>query len=525
MESKPSKRPKLNRRTLLASGGATSVAALSMVSQANAKTTTQPPVGEEPLTSAQTAARRTSASAPEFKSGARQLIELWADTLAVQGATYGAPIVAMYNLRSTVAVGPDAKAPPGEIWRFMEIASPEIAAESGYVSPNVNVIYGFGFADLRWQPYILTAPNSNGRYYMIELVDMWTNAFFYPAGAKNGYKGGKFALVGPGWTGTLPDGVVRVDCPTRWLELQPRVFVKDTADLSGAREVMNAIKLEPLSVYNGTAAPPRPTYNYAVPRVNPKVASSQMQFDDPLQFWSIFVDAMNENPPPKAQITDVLPQYQYLGIEFGKPWDPKNVKPVFLKAMKKASAAMGPMMSVAAGPLYGTFRGGWGIPPADVGFAGADYLTRAGIAVLGLTANAADEALYYSGYTDTTGAFLNGTKRYTITWKAGELYTDIVPPGFWSVTMYDFVTKLTVPNPINRYDLGGSSPVKKNADGSFTMYVQHDSPGPDKESNWLPAPAGPFWLLLRNYAPSPRTVAALADPETFPTPPPIEVVG
>ena len=441
MESKSS-RGLLNRRNLLASGGAASVAALSMVSQANAQTVQQPSTGEAPATAADTAASKLKATASASASERDRLIKEYAFTLAAQAATYAAPIVAMYNLRSTVAVGPDAKAPPGEFWRFMEIASPKIAAETGYVSPNVNVIYGFGFADLGWQPHILTAPNSNGRYYLIELVDMWTNAFFYPAGAKNGYKGGKFALVGPGWTGTLPDGVTRVDCPTRWLELQPRVFVRDTADLPGARDVMNAIKLEPLSAYSGTAAPPRPTYDYAVPRVNPKVASSQMQFDDPLQFWSIFLDAMNENPPPKAQITEVLRQYRWLGIEFGKPWDPKNVRPVYLEAMKKASAAMGPMMSVAAGPLYGTFRGGWGVGPVDMGNAGADYLTRAGLAVLGLTGNATNEAIYYSGYTDTAGKFLTGQRRYAITWKPGALYTDIVPPGFWSVTMYDFVTKL-----------------------------------------------------------------------------------
>ena len=512
----------LNRGKFLAAGGA-AVAATSMLAKAQAQQA--PATGEEPLTPAQSAARKVGASAPSPASNAAGLIASWSDTLAIQAATYASAIVAMYNLRSTVAVGPGAKAPPGQIWRFMDIASPKIAAESGYVTPNVNVIYGFGFVDLGQEPYILTAPDSNGRYYMIELVDMWTNAFFYPAGAQNGYKGGTFALVGPGWTGTLPNGVTRVDCPTRWVELQPRVYVKDTADLPGARDVMNAIKLQSLSAFNGTSGPAQPTYDYDVPRVNPKVASSQMQFDDPLQFWSIFVSAMNENPPPKAQISDVLPQYRWLGIEFGKPWDSKSVKPVFLEAMKKASAAIAPMMDVAAGPLYGTFRGGWGIPPANVGNAGADYLTRSGIAILGLTANAAQEALYYSAYTDSAGGRLNGAKRYTVTFAPGALYTDIVQPGFWSLTMYDLATKYTVPNPIDRYALGGDSPVKKNADGSFTMYLQHDNPGPDKESNWLPAPPGAFWMLLRNYAPSARTVAALADPATFPTPPPIRVVG
>src|SRR5271170_1036336 len=128
----------------------------------------------------------------------------WAGSLALQAVTYAAPLVAMYNLRATVALGPNAKAPPGQIWRFDDIASPQVAAQSGYVTPNVNVIYGFGFVDLAHEPYILTVPDSHGRYYMVELVDMWTNAFAYPAGERSGYKGGTFALVGPGWAGKLP---------------------------------------------------------------------------------------------------------------------------------------------------------------------------------------------------------------------------------------------------------------------------------------------------------------------------------
>src|SRR5215470_11387495 len=123
-------------------------------------------------------------------------IEAWTGTLAIQAMTYGAPLVAMYNLRSTVAVGPESKAPPNQIWRMEDISTPKLAAESGYVSPNLDVVYGFGFADLGAEPVILTAPDSGGRYYMIEIVDMWTNAFAYPAGGASGYKGGKFALVG-----------------------------------------------------------------------------------------------------------------------------------------------------------------------------------------------------------------------------------------------------------------------------------------------------------------------------------------
>src|SRR5664279_3405318 len=187
-------------------------------------------------------------SSPEAKRA--QAMETWADSLSVQAATFGAQIVAMYNLRATVCFGDKSKASPGKLWLFDEIATPAIAAETGYVTPNVNVLYGFGFADLGKEPYILTAPDSGGRYYMIEIVDMWTNAFAYPAGEHSGYKGGKFALVGPGWKGKLPAGVKRIDSPTRWIELQPRIHVKDEADLPAAQNVIHGIKLQSLSEYN-----------------------------------------------------------------------------------------------------------------------------------------------------------------------------------------------------------------------------------------------------------------------------------
>ena len=176
-----------------------------------------------------------------------EAIKTWSHALAVQAATFAAPLVAMYNLRSTVAVGPDPKAVPNTIWRMEDISTPKLAAESGYVSPNLNVIYGFGFADLGAEPVILTAPDSDGRYYMIEIVDMYTNAFAYPAGGPSGYKGGKFALVGPGWKGELPADVQRIDAPTRWIELQPRVNVKGEADLPAAKKVMQGIVLQTLS--------------------------------------------------------------------------------------------------------------------------------------------------------------------------------------------------------------------------------------------------------------------------------------
>ena len=454
-------------------------------------------------------------SASQYSPEQAAAVSKWAHSLAVQAATFAAPIVGMYNLRQTVATGPNPKAKPGTLWRMPNISTPQLAEESGYVTPNVNTIYGFGFMDLSQEPIILTAPDSHGRYYMIEIVDMWNNAFAYAAGKEAGYKGGTYALVGPGWKGTLPKGVKRIDAPTPWIELQPRVHVKNQDDLKGAQDVLEAIKVKGLSEYEGKAAPAPKAYNYVDPQLNPKVASSQLTFVDPLQFWTIFVDAMNENPPPQSMINAVLQNFKYLGIELGKKWNPDNVDPLFLEEMKKVVPEIGPMM---ANMVYviGPHANGWMATPYNLAEPttppNADYLTAAISAVVGLTANTAVEALYLWGQYDYKMDRLTGEKKYTMTLPADFPYFQVISPGFWSVTMYDLNTNFTVENPINRYTLGSDNDLKKNDDGSITIYLQKDSPGKDKEPNWLPAPAGPFYMAMRNYAPTKAAFDALKDP-------------
>jgi hypothetical protein len=181
---------RLNRRALFASGAAV-VAAGSVLSAVQAQTAGSP-TKPTPATGQDEGPHMSAGQAKAIKS-----METWAGSLALQAATYAAPLVAMYNLRATVAFGAKPKAPPGTIWKFEDIATPTLAAESGYVSPNVNVVYGFGFADLGQEPCVLTAPDSNGRYYMVEVCDMWSTAFAYPVGGPSGYKGGRFAFDGP----------------------------------------------------------------------------------------------------------------------------------------------------------------------------------------------------------------------------------------------------------------------------------------------------------------------------------------
>lgn len=453
-----------------------------------------------------------------------EAIKAWGRSTAVYAATYGSSIVGMYNLRETVAVGPKAKVRANELWRLPNIATPKIAEEAGYVTPNVNTLYGFGFLDLSQEPIVLTAPDSDGRYYMVELIDMWNNAFAYAAGKKVGYKGGKFAVVGPDWKGELPKELKRIDAPTRWVAVQPRIHVKDPGDLAGAQKVLAAITVQGLAEYQGKPAPKPLTYKYETPKLVPKVASSQLRFVDPMQFWSIFVAAMNENPPPKSQIDALMPNFRYLGIEFGKPWNPDKVNPLVLEQMKVAAAEIGPMMNRVA-PIVGTSGNGWVASPYTFGDPGADYLTRGINAVLGLTANVTTEAFYILGSVDAKGELLTGKRNYTITFAPSLPFTQVDPPGFWSVTMYDGVTKLTVENPIDRYSLGSDNKVQMNKDGTFTMYLQAKSPGTDKESNWLPCPEGPFYLLLRTYGPAAAADAALRNPADMKLMPPIVPFG
>ena len=442
-------------------------------------------------------------------------LSAYSQALALSAGTWGAPIVTMYALRHNDAIGPQAKASPNAIWRMEDIATPELSQKAGYVTPNVNTLYGFGFLDLAAQPVILTVPNSHGRYYMVEIVDFWTNAFAYAGGVETGYEGGKFALVGPGWKGQLPPDVKRIDAPTRWVLIQPRVHVLNRDDLPAAKAVLDAITVQGLAEATGQAAPAAPSYHYIAPEfADAKLPVSALDFKDPLQFWDILADAMIECPPPADQISALLPLFAPLGIVPGKPWDRSKVDPTTVKAMAQVAGKLGSALRMLPN---GTIRNGWNVPAPTIGDFGTDYLTRAVVARNGLTANIPREAIYIAGLLGSDGKLLSGRNRYAITFKTLPPY---VSPGFWSLTMYDLTNNYTVPNPIGRYSLGSDDrSLARNADGSLTLYLQTDSPGAERETNWLPTPAGRFYLILRAYAPGKAMVRSLTDPDAFPLPP------
>ncbi len=478
--------------------------------------TLAPPPAPRPA--APSAAPPAAAKATTLQTAAAErakALAAYGEALAVAAASWGSPLVTMYSLRYNDAVGPYRKAPVNAIWRMEDISTPELSQEAGYVTPNVNTLYGFGFLDLAAEPIILTVPDSHGRYYMVEIVDFWTNAFAYAGGVATGYKGGKFAIVSPGWKGKLPPNVKRIDAPTRWVLVQPRVHVLNHDDLPAARAVLEAIKVQGLAAATGRKPPPAPTYHYAAPDfADPKLPVSALAFKDPLQFWEILAEALIENPPPSDQATGLLPLFRPLGLVAGKPWDRSKVAPTILEAMGKVAKRIGAEFALLPS---GSFRNGWIVPPPTTGNFATDFYNRAVIARNGLTANTPREAIYIGGLTGSDGAHLTGAKRYAVTFKS---LPPVVKPGFWSLTVYDLANNYTVTNPINRYSLGSDDKtLKLDPEGSLTIYLQKESPGPEKESNWLPAPAGDYYLILRAYAPGEALIRSQTDRDAFPLPP------
>ena len=358
----------------------------------------------------------------------------------------------MYALRNNDAVGPKVKAAPNTLWRMENITTPSIAEQEGYVLPNDSVLYGFGFLDLR-EPVILTLPDSNGRDYMVESVDMYTNAFACPAGVAAGYKGGKFAYVAPNWKGELPPDVKRIDAPTPWILIQPRVHLPNPGEQAAARKVLAEIKVQGLSEYVGRSALPTPKYDYAVPHfANPKLPVSDLDFHDPLQFWEILSTAMNENPPPKAEIEALLPMFKPLGLELGEQWDRSKVDPIVRNAMARAARDQPIMMNTLP---FGRLTNGWSIPPPSIGDPKTGYKIRAVVARVGLTANTPKEAVYLDGMLGSDGERLTGAKRYTMRFQKTPPY---LKPSFWALRMFDATNSYPVPNPLNRYLLGSDYP-------------------------------------------------------------------
>ena len=362
--------------------------------------------------------------------------------------------------------------------------------DKAVVSANNDTIYTSAAMDLRAEPVVLQVPEVSGRYYSFMLVDMVTDNFDYIGTRATGTKAGTYVITGPGWKGHLPKGAIRISSPA-WLVFGiGRTEIRGEADLPAVKVVQARYKVMPLSKFLGQSPPlvaPRISYPAFL---DTKKASAE-QFIPHLNFmmqWQAF---------PAVEFA-LLERLARIGIVPGRAFKATDLPADVFKAVEEGMAAGREKVSREAETL-GKRVNGWNLSPSNGGEFGQDYLTRSAAAWKYIYINSAVEALYPTANVDGNGDQLDGKNRYELKFAKGAL-----PPVnyFWSVTMYDAKTQVPVHNPIKRYSIGDRTPGFKAApDGSLTIQIQHVSPGKKLESNWLPAPDAPFYMILRAYGP------------------------
>lgn len=430
---------------------------------------------------------------PCVAQAAASLTEKEAEFIAIEAYIYGYPLVTMDLTRQVMTNTVESKgtkAPMGQFANLREYPNPSF---KDVTTPNADTLYSSAWLDLSNEPYILHVPNENGRYYLMPILSAWTNVIASPGTRATGTDAKDFAITGPNWQGSLPKGVREIKSPTNLVWIIGRTYCTGTPeDYDVVHEIQNQYSLKPLSYYNKSYTPPKGSENQKVDMKTP--VREQVNHLDAQAFFSRLAALMKDNPPgPKDGF--IVKKMASIGIFPGQEFDLRKLDPAIAKGVEKA-----PKMALERimGHEHdaGKVVNGWSFV-LKTGHFGTDYLQRAFVAATGLGANLAQDAIYPVTRIDSSGKPLNGAHQYVIHFPKGQM-----PPanGFWSLTLYD--DKLFfVPNKLNRYALSQRNLFKENRDGSIDLYVQHQSPGHDKESNWLPAPEGNFVLMLRCYWP------------------------
>ena len=414
--------------------------------------------------------------------------------IAEQGFIYGLPIVMNYAVMYSYAVDRDSgqfKAPFNQIKNVPRVYTYK---DTTIISPNSDTPYSIAWLDLRAEPIVLSVPAvEKTRYYSVQLLDGNTFNFGYIGSRATGNKPGDYMIVGPNWQGETPAGIARVFRSTTAFPVAfYRTQLFNPADLPNVEQVQAGYKVQTLSAYLDQPAP-LPARAVDFPEISKDLL--RVRFFEYLAFVLQFA-------PPGPEEKAIRDRLARLGVNADGTFEPAELSPeqrtALASAMKAGEERIAHYLDTALANVNGWTIGSlWG----DRDFFKGDWLKRAAGAKAGIYGNDAEEAAYPITRVDTTGAPLDGSKfNYTLTFPEGQLPS---VNAFWSITMYNGNTQLLIENPINRYLI--NSPMlpdmKKNADGSTTIYIQHDSPGGDKVSNWLPAPNGPIYLAMRLYWP------------------------
>jgi hypothetical protein len=413
--------------------------------------------------------------------------------IAVDAYIYGYPLVTMEMTRrvmTNVREPEGTRAPMGHIVRMRAYPT---ATFKDVTAPNADTLYTTAWLDVGKEPYILSLPDADGRYYMFPMLDGWTDVFQVPGKRTTGTKPQKYAITGPGWKGTLPAGVTEYKSRTAIVWLLGRIYCTGTPeDYTAVHKMQDKVSVVPLSAYDKPYTPPPGAVDPSIDMKTP--VRDQVNGLSTEAYFSLLAELIKANPPA---VTDaqMVTKMTRLGIVAGHKFELAKFNPDLAQALQGVPKVAFEQI-MAHFKKAGRFENGW-IFTTKTGIYETDYIQRALITAIGLGANRPQDAVYPTSEADAEGQPYIGTNKYVMHFDKDQL-----PPvnGFWSLTMYN-AKYFFVNNPLNRYTLSSRNKFNENEDGSVDLYLQAENPGPDKEANWLPAPAGRFIPMLRLYWP------------------------
>ncbi len=415
--------------------------------------------------------------------------------IGVEAYVYLYPLVTMdVTRRVTTNLPARVKQGAGPMNAFHHLRAFPPAEFRDVVRPNFDTLYSVAWLDLTKEPVIVSAPDTDGRYYLLPMLDMWSDVFAVPGKRTSGTKAANFAVTPPGWKGNLPKNVERIDAPTPYVWIIGRTQTNGPKDYEAVRKVQDGYTITPLSGWGKKTAAtkfvPDPSVDM---KTEPVVQVNTMAA---AKYFAYGAELMKRHPPHVTDWSQIA-RLRRIGIEPGRSFDFSKADPVIQAALERA-AVDGLKRIKAFAPTMGRVVNGWQINTNTMGVYGNDYLKRAVVALVGLGANQPEDAVYPLNVADADGNPVMGGRKYVLHGEKGQLCP---VNAFCSLTMYD-ENGFQVANPLNRFAIGDRDDLKFNADESVDIYIQHDSPGADKESNWLPSPAtGKLGITMRLYAP------------------------
>ncbi|MGA6985748.1 MAG: DUF1254 domain-containing protein [Terriglobales bacterium] len=438
-------------------------------------------------------------------SSAPALTEDQARAIAVDAYLFFYSLITMDVTRKQFTnIEPGKEFGKGPMNMFVNVPAYPPADFKGVVRSNFDTLYSIAWLDLTKEPLVVSAPDTGGRYYLLPMLDMWTDVFASPGWRTTGTQAGNFLVTPPGWSGSVPDGFTRISAPTPYVWIIGRTKTDGAEDYSAVRKIQAGYTVAPLSRWGKAPDPVSvkidPTVDMKTP---PMVQVDTMSAGD---YFSYAAELLKLHPP---HLTDepIIAQMKRIGIEPGKDFDISKLDPAVRKGVESAPEQGLQLMKWKL-PTVARVANFWSMNTDTMGVYGNYYLKRAIVTQLGLGANLPEDAIYPLNLADENGKPLDGANKYTIHFEKGA-----TPPvnAFWSITLYD-ADGFQVGNVLNRFAVSSWMPFKYNADGSLDLYFQSDSPGKDKEANWLPAPKAAFNLTMRLYSPQSDALTGKWDP-------------